>query len=278
MADAESVTFLQWALPRLHRRWRGYKNVRGQVEKRIRRRIAALGLSGFSEYRTRLEADPDEWNALDSLCGVTISRFHRDRRVWETLRDDVIPTLAGDALAAGEHRLRCWSLGCASGEEPYTLSILWTLALAERHPRLSLEVIATDVDEEVLDRARVGIYESGSLRELPESTLDEAFERHEEAYRLRERFRAPVEFRKADVRDALPGGAFRLLLCRNLVFTYFDEELQRETLDRLLTSLVPGGAFVVAPHEQLPAGAPLEPWFPRLGIYRRPGPDSAHPR
>lgn len=270
MAEPECMIFLQWALPRLERRWRGYKNVRGQVEKRIRRRIAALGLSGFSDYRARLEADPEEWSVLDGLCRVTISRFHRDQRVWDILRDEVIPTLAGDAVAAGEHRLRCWSLGCASGEEPYTLSILWTLALAELHPNLSLEILATDVDEEVLERARLGVYDPGSLRELPQRSLEAAFEPYETAYRLRERFRTPVEFEKADARDPLPEGEFRLLLCRNLVFTYFDQHLQRETLDRLVTSLVPGGAFVLAPHEQLPPGAPLEPWFPKLGIWRRP--------
>jgi chemotaxis protein methyltransferase CheR len=275
MTDAESVTFLQWALPRLHRRFRGYKNVRGQVEKRIRRRIAALGLSGFSEYRARLEEDPDEWNVLDGLCGVTISRFHRDRQVWATLRDEVLPTLADDATAAREPRLRCWSLGCASGEEPYTLSILWTLELADRYPHLSLGVLATDVDEEVLERARLAIYEAGSLRELPSSSLEAAFDLDEGVYRLRERFRAPVEFRKADARGALPEGPFHLLLCRNIVFTYFDEDLQRETLDRALTRLVPGGAFIVAPHEKLPPGAPLEPWFPKLGIYRLLGAHSA---
>jgi chemotaxis protein methyltransferase CheR len=268
---ADSVTFLQWALPRLHRRYRGYKNVRGQVEKRVRRRISALGLSGFSEYRARLETDPNEWVVLDGLCGVTISRFHRDRQVWDTLRDEVLPTLADDATAAREHRLRCWSLGCASGEEPYTLSILWTLALAERYPNLSLGVLATDVDDEVLERARLAVYEAGSLRELPRDQLEEAFDLEEGAYRLRERFRAPVEFQKADARDALPDGPFYLLLCRNVVFTYFDEDLQRQTLDRALATLVPGGAFIVAPHEKVPPGSLLEPWFPKLGIYRRLG-------
>jgi chemotaxis protein methyltransferase CheR len=271
MSDAECTALLQWALPRLRRRWKGYKNVRGQVEKRIRRRITALGLSGVPEYRARLEADPDEWAALDSLCFVTISRFHRDRHVWDTLRDEVLPTLADDATAVGEDQLRCWSLGCASGEEPYTLSILWTLALAERYPNLSLGVLATDVDDEVLERARLAVYEAGSLRELPRTQLEEAFDLDEGAYRLRERFRAPVEFRKADVRDALPAPSFHLLLCRNVVFTYFDEDLQRQTLDRALSTLVPGGAFVVAPHEKLPPGSPLEPWFPKLGLYRRLG-------
>ncbi len=274
---ADSVTFLEWALPRLRRRWKGYKNVRGQVEKRIRRRIAALGLSGFSAYRARLEADPDEWLVLDSLCFVTISRFYRDHRVWETLRDRVLPTLADAAVARDETRLRCWSVGCASGEEPYTLSILWAHALADRYSNLCLEIVATDVDEEVLDRARAGVYGAGSLRELPQHLLEEAFEPHEGAYRLRQRFRARVEFEGADLRAALPPGPFHLLLCRNLVFTYFDESLQRETLDRTLKRLAPGGAFVVAPHERLPPDAPLEPWFPELGIHRQLDPPAPAP-
>ncbi len=243
--------------------------MRGQVEKRIRRRIAALGLSGFSEYRARLEVDAEEWGVLDQLCRVTISRFNRDQRVWDTLREEVLTTLASDAIAAGEPRLRCWSLGCASGEEPCTLSILWTLALAELHPNLSLEILATDVDAEVLDRARVAVYDPGSLRELPQRSLEEAFEPNETAYRLRERFRAPVEFKKADARDALPAGRVpssplqepRLHLLRRAPSAGDARSSRDEPRPRRRVRRGPS---------QLPPGAPLEPWFPKLGIWRRP--------
>jgi chemotaxis protein methyltransferase CheR len=107
------VTFLQQALPRLGRRWAGYRKVRRQVCRRIRHRIDELGPEGFEAYHAHLEAQPGEWEVLDGLMNVTISRFNRDRGVFEFLRDEV--------LRPG---MRVWSAGCASGEEPYTLALL----------------------------------------------------------------------------------------------------------------------------------------------------------
>ncbi|MBS1150966.1 MAG: chemotaxis protein CheR, partial [Myxococcaceae bacterium] len=170
----------------------------------------------------------------------------------------------------GDDTLRCWSVGCASGEEPYTLSILWALALAPRYPGLRLRVLATDSDAQVIGRAHAALYESATLRDLPAAWRDEAFEPRDGAFALRERFRVPVELRRADVRGALPEDTYRLIFCRNLVCTYFDEQVQGEALGRLLTRLEAGGAFVIGAHERLPAGAALQPWHPRLGIHRRP--------
>jgi chemotaxis protein methyltransferase CheR len=268
MNDAECVAFLQWALPRLGLRWEGFRNVRGQVCKRIRRRISKLGLGDMAAYRACLTADPAEWRILDDLCVVTISRFYRDRVVWDLLRDEVLPVAAQAARAARDEQLRCWSVGCASGEEGYTLSILWSLSVAERYPGLRIQVVATDVEEQVLERARAATYVAGTLRDLPDGLLEPAFERRGESFALRERFRDAVELRRQDVRRELPDEVFRLILCRNVVFTYFDEALQRETLARLLTRLAAGGAFLVGQHERLPPGAPLEPWHPQFGIYR----------
>jgi len=80
-----------------------------------------------------------------------------------------------------------------------------------------------------------------------------------------------VELRRLDVRQPLPGEMFRLMLCRNLVFTYFDETLQLETWRRLSAKLSVGGALLVGKHERLPPGATLAPWHPALGIFRAPG-------
>jgi chemotaxis protein methyltransferase CheR len=269
MADSECVELLQWALPRLDLRWTGFRNVRGQVCKRIRRRIAQLGLRGFGDYRARLDADPAEWRALDGLCRVTISRFYRDRGVWDAMRDDVLPELARAAMEAGEKELRCWSVGCASGEEPYTLCMVWALAVAGRFPGLALRVLATDMGEDVLGRAREATYPAATLRDLPAGWRERAFERDGDLLRVRPELRATVELRREDIRRALPEGPFRLILCRNLVFTYFDEALQRETLDRLLAKLSPGGAFVIGRRERLPPGAALVPRHPALGIFTR---------
>ena len=271
MTDAECVAFLQWALPRIGMRWAGYRRVRGQVRKRIGRRLVELGLADVAAYRARLEADPSEWNVLEGLCVVTISRFYRDRLVWDTLREHVLPAMAEAALAAGDEELRCWSAGCASGEEPYTLSVLWMLDLAHRYPGLRLRIVATDVHHRVLARAREAKYSAGTLRELPPQWRDQAFEQRADTFCLRERFRSVVELRQQDVRRVLPEEAFHVILCRNSVFTYLDENTQQATLARMSTRLAAGGAFLVGPHERLPAGALLVPQHASLGIYRTPG-------
>jgi len=269
MTDAECMSLLQWALPRLELRWAGFRKARSQVCKRIGRRVAELGLPDAAAYRLRLEADPAEWSVLDGFCVITISRFYRDQRVWNALREEVLPSVARVAIAERDEQLRCWCIGCASGEEPYTLSILWMLGIAHQYPGLHLRILATDIDESVLRRAQVASYAPSTLRDLPVAWFDQAFERHGDFFRLRERFRAAVELRKEDVRLNLPSEMFHVILCRNLVCTYFDERLQRETLGRILTRLSAGGALVVGGHEWLPSGTPLELWHPRLGIYRR---------
>jgi chemotaxis protein methyltransferase CheR len=268
MSRRETIAFLQWAVPRLGLRWAGYRNVRGQVEKRVGRRVAELALPDLAAYRARLETDPAEWQVLSGLCGVTISRFYRDRCVWEAIADEVLPRAAEAALAARQTELRCWSLGCASGEEPYTLAIAWELKLVERYPGLRLSVVGTDFDERVLARARTAEYEASSLRELPEGWRDQAFELRGPWLRVRDRFRAGVDLRREDIRVSLPERRFRVILCRNFVFTYFDEALQQRTLQGILERMEEGGFLVIGRHERPPSGAALEPWHPELGIFR----------
>jgi chemotaxis protein methyltransferase CheR len=264
----ECTALLQWALPRLGLRWAGFRRVRGQVCKRIRRRLEGLGL-GADEYRTRLERDSRERALLDSFCRITISRFWRDRAVFDRLRDDLLPARAALARSRGERTLRCWSAGCASGEEPYSLSLAFRLAVAPRFPGLKLEILATDADPAVLARARLARYPPGALRELPPGWGDAAFEPADGERRLRAGWRRGVAFRRQDLRRRMPAGPFHLVLCRNLAFTYFDEPLQRQVLRRLCARLAPGGLLVLGVHERLPSGDfGLEPAAGRLPVYR----------
>lgn len=269
MRDTDCVEFLQWALPRLRRRWRGYRRVRNQVCKRIGRRIESLGLNGVEAYRERLEADPNEWRHLDALMHITISRFYRNQAVWDAIGANVLSYLAEAAKDAGDETLFCWSVGCASGEEPYTLSIIWKLVLQERYPAIELRILATDIDTTMLERARAARYDCRSLRDLPERWRIRAFEGNVEGYHLRETYRRPVEFRQADIRKELPSLRFHLIFCRNLVFTYFEAEEQRRLLVQVLTRLRDGGVLVVGHHERPPAVPGLVPWNATLGLYRR---------
>jgi chemotaxis protein methyltransferase CheR len=255
MGDQACVEFLQWCLPRLRMRWNGFRRVRGQVCKRLGRRLRELGLADLGAYRRRLEADETEWAILDNLCRVTISRFFRDRGFYETLEQEVLPGIAAEALAAGEGRLEVWSAGCASGEEPYSVSLLWHGRLADRFPGLEIRVTATEADPVLLARAATARYQPGSLREVPADLRSAAFEPRGDEFLLDDAFRRGVTFHEQDIRHEAPGGPFRLVLCRNLAFTYFDEPLQLETLRRFAAAMSPGGVLAVGSHERLPDGA-----------------------
>jgi chemotaxis protein methyltransferase CheR len=236
-------------------RWAGFRKVRGQVCKRLKRRIGALGLDGFAAYQARLEADPREWRAFDECCHITISRFFRDRGVFETLRQRVLPEIA-DRARRESRAVRCWSAGCASGEEVYTIRILWDLEVAPKFPGVELAIIATDIDAPVLSRAREGCFAAASLRELPSTLVVQAFGRDTDRFCVKPRHREGIVFLIQDLRSDAPDGLFDLVLCRYLAFTYFDLSLQRETLARLVRRLQPGGYLVVGTHEKLPDNGP----------------------
>jgi chemotaxis protein methyltransferase CheR len=251
--DREGVALLQWAAPRLGLRWRGFKNVRRQVVRRIATRMKDLGIADVESYRERLERDPEELAVFGRLSFVTISRFYRDHRVYDALRDRILPELA----ARGEGA-RAWSVGCASGEEPYGVMLVWRFCVAPRFPGSDLAIIATDFDETVLERARRGVYEEGSLRELPIELRSKAFER-ETLYRVRDDVRRGISFVHADVRSFVPDGPIDLVLCRNVVFTYFDEPSQRAFVERALSVLTPDGLLVIGSHETIPDDVGLVP-------------------
>lgn len=255
MSDVDCVAFLQWALPRLDMRWVGFRKVRGQVCKRIKRRMRQLGLEEFSAYRERLEAEPQEWRILDGLCHITISRFFRDRGVFETVQRLLLAEVARNAERHGREA-RCWSAGCASGEEPYTVKILWDLDIACSFPGAGLSIVATDVDETMLERARQGCFEPASLHELPPHFVTEAFDRIGDLFCVRPRHREGVRFLLQDLRSELPSGLFDLVLCRNVAFTYFALPLQKQVLRQILERLRPGGYFAIGKHERLPEDLP----------------------
>jgi chemotaxis protein methyltransferase CheR len=269
MNDRECIEFLQWALPHMRLRWSGYRKVRRLVCKRIDRRCRVLGMEDVGAYRRHLQAGGSEWEELRALCSVPISRFFRDREVFASLENAVLPALAAAAMARADRTLACWSAGCASGEEPYSLAILWWLRFARRYPALSFRVLATDCDPIMLERAALGCYGWSSLKEVPEAWRAQAFEQRDGTYCVREPARSAVEFARQDLTRAVPDRRFDLILCRNIVLTYFDPQLQREVMQRIAGALHPGGALVVGVHETLPEGiGDLVPWPGARAVYR----------
>jgi chemotaxis protein methyltransferase CheR len=251
MHKDDCAAFLQWALPRLRLRWAGFRKVRRQVCKRLGHRLHELELETLEQYRGRLESDPAEWRTLDGLCRITISRLYRDRAVFDLLGGVILPE-RGASASVQSRPIRCWSAGCASGEEVYTLKILWDLEVQPRTAPARLEVIGTDAGELVLRRAERACFSAGSLKEVPADWLDLAFDCNGQDYCVRSVHREGICFERQDIRSESPSGLFDLVLCRNLVFTYFELELQCAILDRIAGSLRDGGYLVIGAHELLP--------------------------
>ncbi|GAB4352747.1 MAG: protein-glutamate O-methyltransferase CheR [Methylohalobius crimeensis] len=254
MQDEQCVQFLQWALPRLHFRWPGFRRVRRQVCKRIERRMKTLELNDIAAYRAFLDAHPGEWRRLDALCRITISRFYRHGKIFACLEQTITPTLVKQAHRRDDTVFKVWSAGCGSGEEPYSLAILWCLILQPYLPETTFSIVATDADPVLLQRARRACY---------------AFSRNR-GFCLKEDYRRCVTFIKHDIRDQPPESGFDLALCRNVAFTYFDEMLQRKVLRHIRDALLPGGALMLGKNEQLPERVEgWMPWLDRYPIYRK---------
>ena len=270
MKDEQCVRFLQWALPHLGMRWPGFRKVRNQVCKRVDRRIQDLGLASVEAYQVYLEEHTDEWAQLDPLCRITISRFYRDKEVFAVLAEEVLPSLVRGVRERGDTALRIWSAGCGSGEEPYTLAVLWAIELQSQFPGISIDIVATDADPNMMRRCLDACYEFGSFKDLPESWRDRIFAREDDAYCLKPEYKRNIEFLEQDIRREQPVGPFDLVLCRNLVFTYFDDALQLKVLSCIVGAMHNDAALVIGVHERLPEGAQgLLMWFDRQRVYRK---------
>jgi len=270
MADDARVAFLKWCLPRLGLRWPGYRKVRGLVGKRLNRRLAELELANLAAYRNFLISEPAEWARLEAMCRIPISRSYRDRGVFDAIGQQLLPEAAAAASARGDNTIRCWSTGCASGEEPYTLVMVWRFCVAQDWPTLGFTVIATDADETMIERAKAACYTRSSLKDLPPQWLEQAFTLCGPLFCLMGGFREGIQFELQDIRRSMPDGPFDLILCRNLAFTYFDDVMQRHTSNQLRERLRPGGFLVLGTHEALSADAN---GLPRISanfpVYRR---------
>jgi len=245
--------FLQWALPQMGYRWPGFRKPRGQVIKRILGRMQELQLSGgFSQYRSYLEDNPEEWYQLEKLCDVTISRFFRDREVWDFLRWDLLKHLLHTEKT---EPLQIWSAGCCNGEEPYSVSMVYEMLSKQGNLSRGVSILATDRNSDVLSRAMRGEYPGGALSELTEEEIRTFFEKisnGDDEYRIRNRVKQNTEFEQRDIRHSIPDRLFDIVFCRNLVFTYFEKKEQQRFLDRVYSALKNGGYLIIGSDEKIP--------------------------
>jgi len=258
--------FLRETAPLLGLQWRPFQ--KRNIKRKIERRIAEIGLSHFEEYLLRVQKDPTEKNRLSKVLTVTISRFFRDQEVFNTIEASVIPTIIKER---GEGDFKIWSIGCASGEEPYSLSILWKEKLEKIWPPIHFSILATDIDESLLERAKKGRYKKSSVKEVPEDIIKNYFRMENGFYILDQAIRKYIEFKRHDIIHEGSFSGMDIVFCRNLAFTYFSKEAQMDILKKIAESLRGKGYLVIGKDESLPLTYPtlFVPVFPLEKIYEK---------
>lgn len=217
----------------------------GTLRRQAEKRRALLGLATLQEYRDRLREDPHERARLTRALFVPVTEFFRDADAWRELEQGVIPQLAARARDAP---VRVWCVGCASGEEAYSIAILLSENIADK---TRIQVLGTDIDADNIRKAAAGTFDAARLASVDALRKERFFRLQGEAYQASDDLRRLVHFRVHDAtRDATPG-AFDLILCRNLL-VYFDDTLQARVLATLRRSLEGPRLLVLGRSETVP--------------------------
>jgi chemotaxis protein methyltransferase CheR len=214
-------------------------------ETQMRRRLTTLrlkhGFADFSSYFAALMGDARLRNEFLDRMTINVSEFWRNANRWHVLMNQFLP-----ALLKAAPRLNIWSAACSTGEEPYTLAMI----LDKLGALDTASILATDIDEGVLDKAKEGNYLERSLREVPKAFASVYFQEKDGAYRVSDRLRRAVKFQKHNLLLDPFGERFDLIVCRN-VMIYFTEEAKRGLYARFANALKPGGLLFVGSTEQI---------------------------
>lgn len=246
---------------------------RAMVEGRLARRLRALGLDDFRSYLGRLDADAGERARLLDEITTNHTAFFREEHHFRHLARSSLPELLARAFAGG--RLRIWSAGCATGEEPW--SIAMTLSEGARAhgggwlERADIALLATDIAESALSAARVGIYSKDSADAVPPPLRERYLEQSNDGWRVNERLRQLVAFRMLNLLGSWPmRGSFDIIFCRNVTI-YFDEPTKIELWRRFAEALAPAGWLYIGHSERVTGSATSQLSPAGQTIYRRNG-------
>ena len=222
----------------------GYKHT--SLERRIRKRMAEVGSTSFRAYLERVRANPAENLRLLNTVLINVTEFFRDPQAWQALRDEALPSIIS-GIRPGD-TLRFWSVGCASGEEPYSLAILVSEYLGSALPDYNIKIYATDIDEEALNIARRGEYPVEKLRRVPTQMREKHFVGKGSLVRVSREIRRLTIFGRSNIVSDAPISHCNVVVCRN-VLIYFDSNTQSQVLSRIHYALEPGGVLFLGKAE-----------------------------
>ena len=214
---------------------------------------------------------PEAAEKARQLLTVPISRFFRDKRLWEVVNASIIPKVVQEIELTGLRPVRVWSAGCSCGEEAYGLKILWD-ELAKRSPKVPpIEIWATDTNPEVLERARAGIYPGSSLRNMSDSVLRDYFVPVSDGFSIGEGLKGDLHWIQHDfISESPPCLNFDLIFLRNNLLTYYETPIKIRAFSQILTALRTGGFLIMGNNEEIPIdGLPLKPFSEYRCIFEK---------
>ena len=218
------------------------------LRRRIAVRMRATGAESYPDYARVLDRDAREYDLLLDALTINVTKLFRNWDVFAALARDVVP-----ALWAGGGPVRAWSAGCASGEEAYSLAILFhrhAAAVGDDRPAARVSVLGTDIDRRSLAAAERGAYAAAAFDDTP-AALREAYFSPGEPALVDARVRPLVRFARHDLlREPAPAPAFHLIACRN-VLIYFSRDTQEALVRSFVDALAPGGFLVLGKVETL---------------------------
>ena len=227
-----------------------YEDFKQQVsykERQMKRRIDALitkhKLTSYSEFIQAIKQDKALFDEFVNYLTINVSEFYRNPEQWELLEKEILPLL----FQKFGKTPKIWSAACSTGDEPYSLVML----LSKYMPLNRIKIIATDIDKQVLAKAKLGLYNVKSLKALPDEFIKKYFrEINEKTYQISDEIKACVEFREHNLlRDDYPSNC-DLIICRN-VLIYFTEDAKNEIYHKFNRALKKEGFLFVGSTEQI---------------------------
>lgn len=218
------------------------------LRRRIERRMAVHQIHRISDYVKYLQKTQAEVDVLfkDMLIGVT--SFFRDPEAFQVLEDQIIPALLKNRPP--DTTIRIWTVGCSTGEEAYSLAILLSETMERLKHHLNIQIFASDIDPEAIDRARSGVYPDSIAADVSEERLRQYFVKEENTFQVKKQVREMIVFAVHNIAKDPPFSKIDLLSCRNLLI-YMDAELQKKVLPLCHYALNPQGDLFLGPSESI---------------------------
>ncbi len=225
------------------------------LENRLGNRLKKLNLKNFDEYYNLLRFDVGKAAEMKKLFEVITTNetsFYRNPPQLDEFQNEVLADVVSQCRKNGK-KLRIWSAGCSTGEEPYTISMIINEVLKTEIPAWDIRITANDLSERVLESARKGIYNDYTLRTTPEAVVSKYFDQDNGKNKLKQEIKRLVSFGQINLKDRVQLKRVprsQIVFCRNVII-YFDGEMKKRVINAFYDNLLPGGYLVIGHSESL---------------------------